>query len=250
MYLPIDDPLTKTLSFIFNRLSFGFYFTAFSLVSFYWAEIYHKSYYDSSTFLPSLGIFFIITNVALWILRLGVVLVYLITGIEDFTKEGNIFYEISIWTDNILSLMVAITLLTYGIATFIKARSESPEDRHLYAECVKLILITLAFVGSFSLRVMAFSYRYITFTYMDNFYYMPIAYYLPDLIPTILQVIVVETSKGKENETTTFIKNLYSDDDDSLNTSRDNISKENAKIHGSYRNSYDDRLFKNFKHST
>jgi len=59
------------------------------------------------------------------------------------------------------------------------------------------------------LRVVLFLYRPVTGEYMDIFVFNLFGYYLPETIPVLLQVYLIQTSKRKALEEAEFIESLY-----------------------------------------
>ena len=72
--LPIAH-VSVTVTYIINQLAFTVFFTMFSLIIFFWAEQYHRKFFDTQSMLPRLQNIFIGTNAILWIVEIVLVTV-------------------------------------------------------------------------------------------------------------------------------------------------------------------------------
>jgi len=61
------------VTYIINQLAFMVFFTMFSLIIFFWAEQYHRKFYDTQSMLPRLRNVFIVVNLLLWLLEIVLV---------------------------------------------------------------------------------------------------------------------------------------------------------------------------------
>jgi hypothetical protein len=62
--------VTVTVTYVVNQIAFMVFFTMFSLIIFFWAEQYHRKFFDTQSMLPRLRNVFIIANLALWVLEI------------------------------------------------------------------------------------------------------------------------------------------------------------------------------------
>lgn len=72
--------VSVTVTYIVNQLCFMVFFTMFSLIIFFWAEQYHRKFYDTQSVLPRLRNIFIVANVALWSLEVLLVVLSVVLG--------------------------------------------------------------------------------------------------------------------------------------------------------------------------
>lgn len=71
-------------------------------------------------------------------------------------------------------------------------------------------------------RVVVFSYRPITGKTFDSTIFYVFAYYLPELVPTVLQVYISESSNQKQETDTKYIASLYQEADSSVDDINEN----------------------------
>jgi len=206
----IPQLTSEAVSFVISRASFAFYFTAFTLVVFYWAESVHKSYYASEDFLPTIGVIFLITNGILWIFQVTIVVLYLLNN-PGLVNTTNNLYESNIFTDIALSFLISIGFMFYGVILSIKKYKSDVQDPRRIVNVVKIILASVCFVLCFLLRVAMFAYRPITNNYIDPDLFQVFAYFIPEIIPSIVQIYIAESSKGISQRGNRFIDDLYAE---------------------------------------
>jgi len=203
-----EDPVT----FILNRMAFCLYFTSFLLVLFYWMETYHRNYIDMEgvgAFLPRLRWVFVVTVVAIYLFQLAIMILYLASGEE---REGNPIYDANIIADASLFLVYAILFLLYGLRILCERKVQATQLWGDMKDVWKMLAVTLIFTTCFSCRVIMFLVRPLTGAYLDYSVFTVFAYYVPELIPSALQVFIVTTSKEKAIRDNQFIEDLYAED--------------------------------------
>lgn len=72
--------VSVTVTYIVNQLAFMVFFTMFSLIIFFWAEQYHRKFYDTQSMLPRLRNLFIIVNITLWAFEIILVVLSVVLG--------------------------------------------------------------------------------------------------------------------------------------------------------------------------
>lgn len=72
------------------------------------------------------------------------------------------------------------------------------------------------FTICFSLRAGTFIYRFVTQQEDEPAWLIISSIYIPELVPTMLQLFLLEYSKGKEQKTTQFFDDLYAGSSDAL----------------------------------
>jgi len=65
------------------------------------------------------------------------------------------------------------------------------EDPSRFRYTVTSMVVTVLFVLCFALRVFAFGYRYAFGHYLNADLFMVIGYYIPELVPALLQIYLV-----------------------------------------------------------
>jgi len=221
-FYPVDSLRYEVVTFLLNRTALLAYFTAFTLIVFYWAERFHKRYYDTTVFMPGVGKMFIGVNACVYVFQIIIVVLYLES---NEVKESNPIYELNILADALLSGLVSITFFIYGWLQFCKLTSsdESTEVELRRSELHKIMLITLVFTACFTLRVIMFLYRPLTNKYLNIYLFYSLAYFVPEISPTVLQVYLSETVMGKQQRDSKFIDKLYADNDSDIADYRESV---------------------------
>ncbi|KAJ6236508.1 tobamovirus multiplication protein 1-like isoform x1 [Anaeramoeba flamelloides] len=179
--------------FVINRFAIVSFFTSFTLLIFYWAEIFHgwvKSNEQRS--LSTLKKPFWLMNGFLYLFSLICIIVYAAEEPED--RETNDFYTANILIIALLSALVSIGFLFYGFS-LIKRFKDSFSVSKKKNSLRKIVAITIIFFICFMLRFIFFLYRPATDKKMNPDVYTFFAYYIPELIPTCIQLYTMKPKK-------------------------------------------------------
>jgi len=208
----------SSAEFITNRVGFALFFTSFTIVLFYWAETYHKNYVIAQGFLPRLFKTFVVVNLALYIALITVVAVFLIAdGGDSSNREGNAAYEASIFLQVGVSFLVSVGFLIYGIRLFMAhGRAHDFEENYWTKarEIMRILVSTIICSVCSFVRVVAFLYRPITDEYMNNDLFQTLAYFIPELLPSVVQFYLIRSKGRREKEDTQYIQSLYQQEED------------------------------------
>jgi len=205
-----DDNVVFTL----NRCALLFFLTAFTLVVFYWAEQFHKNYYETESFLPQLGLAFFVTNLIIYVFQIIVLILWFVLGTE---REGNPLYEANIVTDVVVSTGVCVGFFVYGLLLFYVTRNNDGGDvEGRNTELLRIFFITIIFTLCFLCRVVMFLYRPITGYPLPSVLFYVFAYFVPELVPSVIQVILSETVQGQLEREDKFIKDLYDEGEEAI----------------------------------
>jgi magnesium-transporting ATPase (P-type) len=211
---------STVVSFVLNRCGFVLFFTAFTIVLFYWAELYHKNYIVAKGFLPRLFNTFVIINALLYSIEIIVVLLFLIVDRAEYShREGNPIYETSVYLEIFVSFTVSIAFMIYGVRLFLQhGRAHDFEENYSRKarEILVILVATIIFTVCFILRVVAFLYRPITGEYMPQELFQVLAYYIPEVIPSLVQFYLIRRKDRKEKKDTRFVHDLYQMEEDVL----------------------------------
>jgi len=224
---------TDTLMFILERVGFTLYFTTFTTVVFFWAESTQKSYFSGTLVLPSLGIGFLIINGILWAFQILVIVLWA-------TQSGNLkgtLYEANILTDVILSTVISLAFMIYGIKQCMTRISSEDFDPRKGKEAAKTVVITMVFTFCFLLRATTYTYRLVSNSIIESNLLIVLSFYIPELAPTVLQIYLLETSKGRQAQTNQFVRDLYAGYSDSLISSEIIVPNYSTPPTTPYRNS-------------
>jgi hypothetical protein len=200
--------------FIVNRCAFAFFFTAFTLVMFFWAEMVHKNYYESHSFLPKLGLLFVLANVIIWLLQ--IIGICLVLSKSAALTPTNPFYVVNVLVDAFISITISFGFLIYGLKlTCRKLYVVDGLTPALNSEAVKMILCTVFFAACFLLRGLMYTYWFLTHQFMDDILYIILTYYFSELVPSAIQLFIFHTTKRHTQFNSQFISNLYAIDEKS-----------------------------------
>jgi hypothetical protein len=209
--------------------------------------MFHKQYFSSSSFLPTLKVSFFATNVFLWVVSVTLMIVYAMestsippplpplqppsappngTFVGVFAApppssgEGNIFYELTIFAVIIFDLFLALGYTVYGIRAMLRkthnAVVEGADAASLYCELFKTTLTNSIFALCFLCRVVLFSLRPIAGILVSDTLFRFLGYYLPELVPAILQLLLLVSASRKLRQNRAFIDQLYDEEEDQL----------------------------------
>ncbi|PRP75305.1 hypothetical protein PROFUN_05616 [Planoprotostelium fungivorum] len=212
----------ESVTFVLNRVALALFLTAFTLVIFYWAERFHKSYFESGQFLPKVGGIFVVVNITMYITQIVFVSLYL--SHSEGGREGNIMYELNIIGDIVLTVLVSAGFFIYGWLLFCSTRStddtlSESRDREL----MKILILTLIFTTCFLSKVAIFLYRPITGSTFPSVIFYSFGYYTPEVIPCLFQLYVSESSNKQQEKETKFIDDLYAESQESIDEFAKNI---------------------------
>jgi hypothetical protein len=158
--------------------------------------------------------------------------IVLVWVLGNGSKEGNPVYEATILVDVILSAAVAIGFFIYGwLLFFLTKNSEEAgfvtRDRQL----IQILVITVLFAACFLVRCVIFLYRPITGQKFSEVIFYTFGYFVPETIPSLLQIYLSETYRGQQIKDTKFIDDLYAESQDSIDEYKDSKrSNESARL--------------------
>lgn len=124
-------------AYVVNQVCLTVFFTMFSLIAFFWAEQYHRKFYDTQTMLPRLRILFLVVNALLWVFEIViVVLAVVLHQLPQSMEEPHVaapneptapfsWFPPAFFTPNIFSPppidppVATPTSLTHDLSTFL-----------------------------------------------------------------------------------------------------------------------------------
>jgi len=195
--------------FIINRLTLCLWFTCFSIIVAFWAETIHKHFVTADDIF-SVSIvkwFLVVANGILYIFEIIVVVVFVATS--GGQKEGNPFYDASIIIISLFSLGIAICFLLYGIRQLQMIKKSGDESKESKIELFKIGLVTMLFTICFLSRVIMFLWRPASGEFLPEGVFYTFGYFIPELIPTTIQIFVIVTMRKKLTFDSKFINDLY-----------------------------------------
>jgi hypothetical protein len=215
----LDDSNPDLLEFVLNRGALCTFFTAFTIVFFYWVHSFHSLFFETGapTRLPLLTAFFGLTNVAIYAFQAVVVSIYLYrhTSWRLQPLERDDLYIASIMVAGASDLIASLGFLVYGARLFAIGKEHSddlsPETRR---QRLTTLLATLVFCSCFALRFAMFLWVPVTDENVSADLFMIFAYIVPEVIPTALQLFIVQKRRSKNERDAQFISDLYAEHDE------------------------------------
>eukprot|EP01132_Coremiostelium_polycephalum_P003134 gene3134-3918_t len=109
-----------------------------------------------------------------------------------------------------------------------------------------MCFLSTAFALCFLLRTIIFLYNPISGKYMNNEVFITMGYFIPDIVPTLLQLYIIHTRMKGEEEDKSFINNLYDNEMEEQNNSDNEYNRQTNQtiiINNSTSNNYDDEIY-------
>lgn len=144
--------------------------------------------------MPTLNRVFVIVNILVWTLQTALVMAAVLKPTTG-AIEGNPLYELSIFLILALDLVLGIAFSVYGFRELKQRRQDADIS---WFSIVKILFVTLVFSACFLLRFALFLYRPITGGYIDPTLFRVFAYFVPEVLPSYLQIVIVYSMKEVE----------------------------------------------------
>ncbi|KAM9994822.1 hypothetical protein ACTFIY_001005 [Dictyostelium cf. discoideum] len=218
----------SAITFFFNNISFPFYMSALLVVFFFWWERYHSTYVSSTEFLPKYKMYFILFNIMIYIIQYLLILFFY--TIANQKREGGVTYLFNTLFQSCLSLLVGLSFLFIVLRIYLKFTSiDKDVCRNQINQVRKICFLTVGISCCFIVRSIIFFYNPITHEYMNYEVFITFGYFLPDIIPIILNYIIIYNNMKTEQEDSSFINMLYENEieDDETNEGVKNNNNNN-----------------------
>ncbi|KAJ6252038.1 tobamovirus multiplication protein 1-like isoform x1 [Anaeramoeba flamelloides] len=185
----------NVLIFAINRLAILSFFTSFTLLLFFWMELYHGLISSFNlTRLSSLKKPFIILNILLYIYQIICIIMFAVS--TEKIDNKNTFYNVNVLLIAGFSGLVSISFLIYGLLLYRKLR-DSWGRKTQRAPLFRMLGVTIVYTVSFILRFAFFLYRPITDKLMNENIYLIFAYLLPELSAATIQIFTMRVKVKK-----------------------------------------------------
>jgi hypothetical protein len=215
----LADSRPDLLEFALNRGALCTFFTAFTIVFVYWVHSFHSLYFEEGGggVISALTWFFALTNVAIYVFQSTVVGVYLYRHIAWRLQpvEQDDLYIASTMVAGASDLLASLGFLVYGVRLFLIGKEHadelSPATRR---QRLTTLLATLVFCSCFTLRFALFVWIPVGSETVSADLFMSLAYIIPELIPSMLQLVIVQERRSKTERDARFISELYQEHDD------------------------------------
>lgn len=206
-------PVQDDVVFVFSRIAFGFYFSAFTLVVFFWAENAHRIYYGQGPFPKTLAMIFIMFNFAVWVFQIFVMIWFVSVSAKE--RESAELYQANKIADVSLSFLVSLGFLLYGFVwARMRFKSSDHFDPRRCRDVLKITGTSTVFAICFLMRVILYCWRFIEVGTIPPDIYLILAFYFPEVVSVALQVYLVESSKSKTDVKNALIEDLYAGEAD------------------------------------
>jgi len=172
-----------TATFTVNRISMAIFFTALTLILFSWIQVLSAEFAVISGFLPGLKWWFIICNIALYLILVISFGLFLANRSSESDWEGNHFYEANILVIAAINLFAVFIFLLFGIRLYLKLRSE----QQFAGAALRLTLVAFVMVACFVCRLVFFAWRPATGHFLPEPLFYSLGYFVPEIIPISVQ---------------------------------------------------------------
>ena len=202
-------------SFVLNRICFCVYFSALSLVLFFWAQEAHRTFIDDQfQFLPGIKRWFFLANFIVYAFQVSVIIVWSQTG-ED--REGSALYDANILIDEGLVFLMALAFGVYGLILYrLKAGGERYELEGSLTEARWFLLGAVVMLLTYLARLLIFTWRFlISTTPLNVWIFTFFGYLVPEIVPGAIHVYIMRARKRAGSEGKRFIEDLYAQQDSS-----------------------------------
>eukprot|EP01119_Soliformovum_irregulare_P008464 TRINITY_DN21582_c0_g1_i1.p1 TRINITY_DN21582_c0_g1~~TRINITY_DN21582_c0_g1_i1.p1 ORF type:complete len:298 (+),score=30.39 TRINITY_DN21582_c0_g1_i1:162-1055(+) len=201
----------SSITYILNRLSITLYFSAVGFILIYWRQVYRSRNYKAS--FPKVGWGMLAASLLLLIITLATIVQVLKSGYAN--RDKNSVYNMAVFEDVILSGVLALAFLVLGchiLAKTIMTSSSNRDSKKKRMRIAAISFITIIFEGIFCSRTYLFAYRLVTgvaFGPTSVFYIF--AYFIPDVVPMVLTIFLIEADQRQDDSHHDFIDGLYED---------------------------------------
>ncbi|KAJ5074223.1 tobamovirus multiplication protein 1-like isoform x1 [Anaeramoeba ignava] len=187
IWIVLNDRENRVLTFGLNRFAILSFFTNFTYLIFYWAEIYHDLSSLSNHFsLSRLLKPFIFANLILYLFTIEQIIEFSID--DKNTKETDTVYTVGVLVVGGSSFFAAFGFLIYGILLFCKYKNTVSFVLQRRKALNKIATIATIFSICFLSRFIMLLYYPITHKYFAEGIYMTFSYYIPEVIPSVVQL--------------------------------------------------------------
>jgi hypothetical protein len=215
----LEDSRPDLLEFVLNRGALCTFFTAFTIVFVYWVHSFHSLYFEEggSGAISALTWFVGLTNVAIYVFQSTVVGIYLYRHIAWRLQpvEQDDLYIASMIVAGASDLLASVGFLVYGVRLFTIGKEHadelSPATRR---QRLTTLLATLVFCSCFTLRFALFLWIPASSESVSADLFMSLAYIVPEVIPSLLQLLIVQERRSKTERDARFISDLYAEHDE------------------------------------
>lgn len=205
-WLAVDGWSPEHVSdYILNRVAFALFFTAFTLVIFFWADTLHamRNTSEQREGVYDIGFFrswkaraaFIAVNGFIYLGQVAFIVVFIV--VDDHKREGRHAYNVNVLSVVAVFGLVCVAFLGYGIGLLVVTRRAMNTRRKLKFY-LQTVVITVVLVVCFCARFAMFLYRPIADDYTDPWVFAALAYWVPELVPTVLMAVVLGLSLRRQ----------------------------------------------------
>jgi len=204
-----EGPITFSL----NTISFLFYLSGLLVVLFYWLERYHQTYVSTTEFLPKMKILFTSSIVLLYVGQILILILFYTVNHQK--REGSSLYLSNTLIQATLSLAIGLIFLLTILRIYLRFTSADKDlCKNQIQQVRKILFLSVIFSFCFLIRTIIFIYQPITNKYMNQELFISFGYFIPDIVPTLVQIIIIHTNMKNEVEDNKFFNNLYDEENE------------------------------------
>eukprot|EP01094_Clydonella_sp_ATCC50884_P007249 TRINITY_DN16421_c0_g1_i1.p1 TRINITY_DN16421_c0_g1~~TRINITY_DN16421_c0_g1_i1.p1 ORF type:complete len:314 (+),score=92.38 TRINITY_DN16421_c0_g1_i1:130-1071(+) len=209
-----EEDVANIVDYILNRVGYCLFFTAFTVILAWWVEQYRKTYIDTERFLPVTKVPWLLTNLVFYIFFAIMIVLNVVDVIAGDQREDQWLYNVEVFTFAAVNFGIALLFLIYGSRTFVRQKLSSDSSMESKKALIAMLVSTLLITISFFVRMIMLTYRPLTGQYMNNVVYATFAYWVPELLPSLLQIYTLGRQVKKRVERKRNIEHLYNVEDE------------------------------------
>ncbi|KAH3758384.1 hypothetical protein Pelo_9805 [Pelomyxa schiedti] len=197
------------LTFVFERTGSALFFTSYTVVLFFWAEMTHKSYVSATGFLPRLKWVFISLNALVYACVLGITVLCVL--LQDSNISDSIYYSINLYFESFISISISIAYTVYGLRLVSAEKKKLPHERVTSNSSAWkwFLFCTVTFTACFALRSVMFFFWSLYDQEMRFVIFVSLAFVIPELVSSVLQLLLANISMKAEEQLVSYVNWLY-----------------------------------------
>ncbi|EGG17707.1 hypothetical protein DFA_08703 [Cavenderia fasciculata] len=167
--------------------------------------------------------------------------IFCFVSVNKSEKEGSVIYLLNTLYEVVLSLGIGISFTITVIRIYLKYTSiDIDVCRNQIVQLRKMFILSLIFGACFVLRSIMFLYNPVTKKLMNDEVFITLGYFIPDIVPTLLQVYIIHTKMKNEEADTSYINSLYENEMEEEERPRSDSSSASAVYNSSILYNYTD----------
>jgi len=154
---------------------------------------------------------FLAVNIAFYLTE-GLIIILWLESSRGLSRENDPIYNAGVYLTISVSLIVSISFFLYGARLFYLRNNTTIDSEKKKHELTQIGAFTFLFTACFLLRTIMYSYRPIYNAYINDLAFYILAYFVPEILPCLLEIYVIHKSNTQIRRDAEFIQGLYNDE--------------------------------------